>query len=100
MNTKRNPAIIAAATSILFLGAGSASAGEITGNERYVPGGDTGRSACSYSGRQDNYEEDIGFFRSMIVQNWGQIPKSLREFLTSIGQHPGQACNPSGSGGD
>ena len=28
-----------------------------------------------------------------VVQNWGSIPPEFRAFLTSIGEHPGQACN-------
>jgi hypothetical protein len=28
------------------------------------------------------------------AQSWGQIPKEVRDFLTSIGWNPGLACNP------
>ena len=68
-------------------------AGEVTGNGSAITV--HGKSECAYSGRQDNYEEDAGMFRSMIVQSWGQIPKFMRDFLTSIGVNPGNACNPS-----
>jgi hypothetical protein len=27
------------------------------------------------------------------VQSWGQIPRDVRQFLTSIGESPGVACN-------
>jgi len=32
-----------------------------------------------------------GFFRT---QSWGQIPKEVRDFLGTVGLHPGDACNP------
>lgn len=90
------------AVSILCLSANIALAGEITGNGKILKDADGnlhGRSACAFSGLQDDYEEDEGFFRSMIVQNWGQIPKPFRDFLTSIGVSPGYSCNPEKSGG-
>ena len=84
---------------IVGMGANAAVAGEITGNGKWIAGSEeaplNGKSECAYSGRQDNYAEDEGFFRSMIVQSWGQIPKPLRDFLTSVGAHPGDSCNPS-----
>lgn len=89
-----------AAAVLLGLSATPVSAGEITGNGKWIAGSEDeplkGRSACAYSGRQDNYAEDEGFFRSMIVQSWGQIPKPLRDMLATVGAHPGDACNPSG----
>jgi hypothetical protein len=27
------------------------------------------------------------------VQNWGQIPKEVRDFIATQGEHPGDACN-------
>jgi hypothetical protein len=77
----------------LCLPVNPAVAGEVTGNGKVITV--NGKSECAYSGRQDNYAEDEGNFRSMIVQNWGQIPKVMRDFLTAIGVSPGESCNPS-----
>ena len=79
---------------MLAFGANNALAGEVDGKGNPVPGGTNGKSECSYSGQQDDPVADAGFFRGDRVQNWGQIPKMLRDFLTSIGSNPGNACNP------
>jgi len=89
--------------ALFLLGLGSlsmnvASAGEVDGKGNPVPGGENGRSECSYSGQQDDPEADEGFFRGDRVQSWGQIPKMARDFLRTIGMHPGDACNPKKSG--
>lgn len=83
---------------VLTLGSNAASAGEVNGKGDAVPGGEKGRSECSYSGQQDDPVMDEGFFKGDRVQNWGQIPKMFRDFLTSIGSNPGKACNPKKSG--
>jgi hypothetical protein len=75
-----------------------ANAGEVDGKGNPIPGGENGRSECSYSGQQDDPVEDEGFFRGDRVQSWGQIPKMMRTILRSIGLHPGDACNPKKSG--
>jgi hypothetical protein len=87
--------------ALLFGAAGNtALAGEITGNGKSLkqPDGSLhGKSACAFSGFNDTYSGDPdvadadGFFRT---QNWGQIPKADRAFLTTIGLAPGSACNP------
>ena len=79
-------------TVAMLMWATGAGAGEITGNGKPIDV--NGKSECAYSGRQDDAEEDEGLFRNILVQSWGQMPKGLREFLTSIGFHPGDACNP------
>lgn len=96
---------------MLVLGfmASAASAGEITGNgrEKEVKG----RSACAFSGQEDlqwfqDEETDLipveTFVRGVPghAQSWGQIPKNVRDFLTSIGSNPGIACNPNKSTGE
>lgn len=83
---------------MLSLGVNSAGAGEVDGKGNPVPGGENGRSECSYSGQQDDPEADAGFFRGDRVQSWGQIPKWLRDVLRAAGMHPGDACNPQKSG--
>lgn len=72
--------------------------GEVDGKGNPIPGGANGSSECSFSGQQDNAEEDEGFFRGDRVQSWGQIPKAMRDILRMIGLHPGDACNPRKSG--
>lgn len=83
---------------IFAMGANAAVAGEVDGKGNPIPGGANGKSECSFSGQQDDPVMDAGFFRGDRVQSWGQIPKMLRDFLTSIGSHPGAACNPKKSG--
>ena len=91
--------LIAGATSIVLLAASAAFAGEVDGKGNPVPGGENGRSECSYSGQQDDAAADAGFFKGDRVQNWGQIPKAFRDFLKSIKSNPGVACNPKKSSG-
>lgn len=79
---------------ILAMGSNVAFAGEVDGKGNPVPGGEKGKSACSYSGQQDDPVADEGIFKGDRVQSWGQMPKALREFLRSIGSSPGDACNP------
>ena len=79
-----------------ILGAGTAGAGEITGNGKWIAGSPdaplNGKSECAFSGQQDEPGEEP--FRGLIAQSWGQIPKAVRDFLTSIGLNPGISCNP------
>lgn len=90
---------------ILSAFAVSGHAGEITGNGKSLKNEDdslNGRSECAFSGLNDTYSGDPtvpdedGFFRT---QSWGQLSKAVRDFLRSIGVHPGVACNPSKGGG-
>ena len=80
---------------------GTAVAGEITGNGKSLKNEDgtlNGKSQCAWSGREDDPES--GEFKGTIAQSWGQLPKEVRDFLASIGLHPGDACNPTKSGGE
>ncbi len=91
------------AAVVLSLSVPAVFGGEITGNGKVLKledGGkwDTGlhaRSFCAYSGQEDDQflaggsKGDPGH-----AQSWGQIPKADRNFLATIGAHPGQACNP------
>ena len=86
-------------SGILAIGANAAVAGEVNGKGNPIPGGTKGQSECSYSGQQDDAAADAGFFKGDRVQSWGQIPKMVRDFLTSVGSNPGVACNPKKSGG-
>ncbi len=77
-----------------ILGANAVLAGEVNGKGEPIPGGDKGKSECSFSGQQDDPVVDEGMFRGDRVQAWGQIPKAMRDFLRTIGLLPGDACNP------
>jgi hypothetical protein len=86
---------------ILSMGVNAAIAGEITGNGKSLKNDDgtlNGKSACAFSGREDDPES--GEFKGPIAQSWGQYPKAVRDFLASIGFHPGQACNPTQAAGE
>ncbi|GGO89851.1 hypothetical protein GCM10011584_20290 [Nocardioides phosphati] len=89
-----------AAIALTVLGATSAQAGEITGtgDSLKLPDGSLhGASICAFSGLNDAYSGDPsvpdedGFTRT---QNWGQISKDGKEFLTSVGFNPGKSCKP------
>jgi hypothetical protein len=104
-NAKRLLASVTCVVALAALGAGSAFAGEITGNGKWIAGSEAaplnGKSDCAYSGRNDNsvlgnpLPDEDGFTRT---QSWGQVGREGRIFLTSIGLNPGIACNPSKSG--
>jgi len=97
--------VVACSTAavIASLGAGAVMAGEITGNGKSLKLDDPGkwgtwlhaRSECAYSGLNDTPGQD-GFGHT---QSWGQLPKEMKEFLTSIGVSPGTSCNPTRAGG-
>ena len=92
----------AVAALVLGIGAGSALAGEITGNGKLKDV--NGKSACAFSGQEDLqwYFDDANTMPKPVgtkgspshAQSWGQIPREVRIFLTSIGENPGIACNP------
>ena len=82
-----------AAALTLSLGAGTAFAGEITGNGKSTPIRTYLMSSiCAFSGYNDDPDIEPGR-TAAHVQSWGQIPKDVRDFLASIGEHPGDACN-------
>jgi hypothetical protein len=90
------------ATMITALSVVPALAGEITGNGRLLTV--HGHSACAFSGQEDlqwftddsdqtPLEDPVRGVPSHS-QSWGRIPKADRDFLATIGLHPGEACNP------
>lgn len=85
---RKHLAALAIALITVGAGASAAHAGEITGNGKETPIRDRAMSECAFSGLDD--PDDDGFGRT---QNWGQIPKAERDFLASIGVHPGTLCN-------
>jgi hypothetical protein len=94
----------AVAMLMLFGGAGAAFAGEVTGSGKGGPNGDgvpgattvrgnsiRANSICAYSGLADGGEgEPAG---PGNTQNWGSIPKAVRDVIATQGEHPGDACN-------
>ncbi len=84
-------AVAAFAVAAVGVSAGSAFAGEITGNGK--PTGIRGRaqSICAFSGQNDG--EPPPGRTAPHVQSWGQIPKETRDFIATLGEHPGDACN-------
>jgi hypothetical protein len=93
---------ILCAVAVAALSVNVALAGEVTGNGKSLKNADgtlNGRSECAFSGLNDTFSGDPavpdadGFYRT---QNWGQVGKEGRAFLTSIGVDPAHACNPTG----
>ena len=96
MGVRRLVAVAGCVVAVVGVGAGSAFAGEITGNGKWIAGSPdaplNGKSACAYSGQQDDPGEPP--FRSLIAQSWGLMPKVVRDIITAMGGSPGTACNP------
>ncbi|HEU5491247.1 MAG TPA: hypothetical protein VFU84_10680 [Gaiellaceae bacterium] len=90
---------LAVCTAVAGLSAGSAFAGEVTGNGKKTPIGQASEeggpphasSICSFSGQNDG--EPPPGRKAEHVQNWGQIPKEVRDVIAEEGEHPGDACN-------
>ncbi len=90
----------AAAGAIVLLGMSSAYAGEAQGNSSAGHINETGmrghaNSICAFSGQNPERFLDPSDpnYEPGRVQSWGQIPRDVRQFLTSIGESPGVACN-------
>jgi hypothetical protein len=80
------------AAAVITVGAGSAFAGEVTGKGDPTPIADyVAASICSFSGQNDG--EPPPGRKAEHVQNWGQIPKEVRDAIAEEGEHPGDACN-------
>jgi hypothetical protein len=90
----RFKSLVAAAlcgVAVAAVGAGSAFAGEVTGN-----GDPTGvrahaNSICAFSGQNDG--DPPPGRTAAHVQSWGQIPKAGRDFLRANDGNPGVECN-------
>lgn len=91
------------AAILVSLSAGAVLAGEVTGNGKPTAAPQHANSICSFSGQEDlQFFFDDGNTMPKPVptkgdpghsQTWGQIPKEVRDFLRTIGEHPGAACN-------
>jgi len=98
------------AALITTLAVSTAFAGEITGNGKTLRLDEPtkwgtllhGRSECAWSGQEDlQFEDEQGNplpaptkGQPAHAQSWGQLSQEDRAFLTSVGAHPGMACNP------
>ena len=103
VSTSRFIRPLLAAALLVSVTAGSALAGEITGNGRLLEV--KGQSACAFSGQEDRqwFYDDEQLERKPTAtrgdpshaQSWGQIPKAERDYIAAeFGAHPGNACNP------
>ncbi len=100
--------IAVAALALIVSGtAGTASAGEINGSRDHgnpAKGNETpissfqAGSICAFSGLEDGSEPGTTYGPGN-VQNWGSIPKEVRDVLATEGEHPGEACRGFASGG-
>lgn len=105
MGIKRMVAVAACTAAVVCLGAGSAFAGESTGNfqrtGKQTPIGAAPENAphaasiCSFSGQNpeaflDPSDPD---YEPGRTQSWGQIPKAVRDVLATEGEQPGDSCN-------
>lgn len=105
MSKTRLLAVAVCATAIAGLSASSAFAGEITGKPpkdgsaqetpigAAPPDDPHASSICSFSGQNDFHPPHEVGRTAEHVQSWGQIPKDVRDFLATRGEHPGDACN-------
>ena len=91
MTARKCVTVVAGLTAILVAGAGSASAGEITGNGE--PLDVKGASICAYSGQNDGFHTQDPDDTDR-VQSFGQLVKAYGP----LGGIPGMACNPNGGG--
>lgn len=90
---RRMALALGAGVLTLSLGAGTALAGEITGNGKSTPIRTYLMSSiCAFSGYNDDPGVEPGR-TAAHVQSWGQIPKADRDFLATMGYHPGDSCN-------
>jgi hypothetical protein len=90
---------LAVCAAVAGLSAAPALAGETTGNGKRTPIGEASdaggpphaSSICSFSGQNDG--DPPPGRTAEHVQNWGQTPKEVRDEITPLGEHPGDACN-------
>ena len=87
--------VVMVVSAALFAGVGAtaAFAGEVNGHNGEKTGAYfNSNSECAFSGLEDGAEGGPAG-PGNPPQNWGQIPKDVRAFLTSISSNPGVACN-------
>ena len=86
---------VAVVSVVLFVGVGASAAfaGEVTGSGKPTAAPTHANSICAFSGLEDGAEG--GPAGPGNTQNWGSIPKEVRDFLRTIGEYPGESCNGS-----
>jgi hypothetical protein len=99
MGKKRWLAAVVSAAAVAGLTAGSALAGEITGNGKWIAGSEEaplhGNSECAFSGQNDEFV--LGDESAPRTQSWGA--SFARGSGGAFGGVPGTACNPTGGPG-
>jgi hypothetical protein len=95
-------AVGASTAAIVAATAGVASAGEITGNGKYINNDmPHSNSICSYSGQNDGFHDpskaENAADAAMRVQSYGQIVKAGGK---AFAPSPGVACNGHTGGGE
>jgi hypothetical protein len=98
---KKRLAAAMCAVIVACLGVGPASAGEITGNGKWIAGSEGaplhGKSECAYSGQNDE-------FHLFPNQDWPRTQSWGSDFASQGAREgvPGFACNPTraGEGGE
>ncbi len=87
--------VVMVVSAALFAGVGAtaAFAGEVNGHGEKTGAYFNSNSECAFSGLEDGAEPGTTAGPGNPPQNWGQIPKDVRAFLTSISSNPGVACN-------
>ena len=69
--------------ALIFGSSGAAFAGEIGGSGKGTQGPEHANSLCVYSGLEDfNLESPVD---PGVTQNWGQIPKEIRDQISVNG---------------
>ncbi len=86
MKITRTLAVALGSLALLAGGAGTASAGEVTGNGKPTQGPAHANSICVFSGLNDDQAEEPG-----RTQSYGQI---VRAGGKAFAPSPGVACNP------
>jgi hypothetical protein len=95
---KRFAAVCVCAFGLVLGGASTAHAGEYTGKGEPVPGGETGKSACSFSGRDvpdsvegnpPGFEDDGLTSQKNFTQNYGLF---VSLGMKGVVPSPGEAC--------
>ncbi|MEO5576267.1 MAG: hypothetical protein ABIR67_09150 [Gaiellaceae bacterium] len=99
---RRIIAVAACVAAVATVGAGSAFAGETTGNfqktGKETPIGAAPENAphassiCSFSGQNPELFLTGDAFEPGRTQSWGQIPKAVRDEIRPFA-HPGISCN-------
>jgi hypothetical protein len=100
---KRFATVCVCTVGLVLGGAATAQAGEYSGKGKPVPGGEKGKSACSYSGRDvpdsvegnpPGFEDDGLTSQKNFTQNYGLfVSLGMKGMVPS----PGEACRGNAS---